>query len=263
MTALTFARLRACFRDLGLHGQPIIAHTSLTAFGPIHGGASTLLGALLANASALLVPTFTYKTMVTPGVGPPHNGLTYGGDLSHNLMAEFFHADMPADRMMGWFPEVVRRHPAARRSLHPILSFAGIHADEALDAQTLFNPLAPIGVLAEQGGWVVLLGVDQTVNTSIHFAEKLAGRRQFTRWALTRKRIVECSGFPGDSSGFDSLAADLEANSRSAVIGPAVVRAIPLQRLFETVQKRLQHNPLDLLCERDDCERCNAVRDSV
>jgi aminoglycoside 3-N-acetyltransferase len=178
-------------------------------------------------------------------------------------MAEFFHPHMPADRMMGLFPETVRSHPSARRTQHPILSFAGLGADAALDAQTLSDPLAPIGALAEGGGWALLLGVDHTVNTAIHYGEKLAGRRQFTRWALTRKRAVQCPGFPGDSSGFNALARDLERDTRRVQVGPALVQAVPLQRLFEVVQARLKQNPLDLLCERPDCERCNAIRETA
>ena len=113
---------------------------------------------------------------------------------------------------MGIVAETLRRHPRARRSLHPIQSFAGIYADKFLAAQTLQNPLGPIGALAEADGWVLLLGVDHTVDTSIHYAEKLAGRKQFTRWALLSDRIIECPGFPGDSAGFDAIAPDLVAS---------------------------------------------------
>ena len=263
MTELNFARLRALFLQLELFEKPVIAHASLKAFGHIQGGADTLLRALQESTASLLVPTFTYKTMVTPGLGPSNNGIHYGNDLDLNSMAEFFHVDMPADPMMGMFPETVRTHPDARRTAHPILSFAGINADKILEAQTLYNPLAPIGALAEQDGWVFLLGVNHTVNTSIHYAEKLAGRRQFTRWALTRKRTVECPNFPGDSSGFDVLAPDLEQDTRSVEVGSALVQAVPLKRLFEVVHARIKKKPLDLLCARADCDRCNAIRNSI
>jgi aminoglycoside 3-N-acetyltransferase len=263
MTELNLPRLRAFFLELGLFEKPVIVHASLKAFGHIHGGADTLLRALQESTAGILVPTFTYKTMITPGLGPSCNGINYGNDQNLNSLAEFFDVDMPADRMMGMFPETVRTHPDARRTLHPILSFAGINVDAALNAQTLFNPLAPISVLAEQDGWALLLGVDHTVNTSIHYGEKLAGRRQFTRWALTKKRTVECPGFPGDSSGFNVIAPDIERDTRFLEVGPALVQAVPLKRLFEAVRLRIKKNPLDLLCEREDCERCNAIRDSI
>ncbi len=72
-------------------------------------------------------------------------------------------------------------------------------------AQSLKAPFAPISVLATKGGWVLLLGVDHSVNTSIHFAEKMAGRRQFVRWALEENKIIECPSFPGCSNGFNQL----------------------------------------------------------
>jgi aminoglycoside 3-N-acetyltransferase len=61
----------------------------------------------------------------------------------------------------------------------------------------LDDPLAPVGALAEENGTVLLIGVNHTVNTSIHYAEKIAGRKQFIRWALTPQGVRECPGFPG------------------------------------------------------------------
>jgi aminoglycoside 3-N-acetyltransferase len=260
MTELNLIQLRGCLLELGLLDYPVIVHASIKAFGYIHGGAETLVRALVETTAGVLAPTFTYKTMLTPEVGPPCNGITYGSGASLNSLAQPFDSDMPADPMMGILPEVLRVHPAARRSLHPILSFAGVHVDAALDAQTIYNPLAPIGVLAERKGWVILLGTDHPANTSIHYAEKLAGRRQFVRWALTRKRIVECPGFPGDSTGFGVLTEDLQGDTRRVQCGTAVIQAVPLKRLFEAVTGRLKQNSLDLLCQRPDCERCNAIR---
>jgi aminoglycoside 3-N-acetyltransferase len=259
--SVSYSDLKLGLTKLGLTDRPVIAHASLKAFGPIQGGAETMLAILLASVRGLIMPAFTYKTMITPEVGPPNNAILYGGDQDQNRMAEPFHADMPVDPTMGVLPEVLRGHPSARRTLHPIQSFAGIHADSILNTQTIFNPFAPIGALAEEGGWVLLLGVDHTVNTSIHYAEKLAGRRQFVRWALTIDRIVECPGFPGDSSGFNAIAPDLEKVTRRVEIGEGIVQAVPLDKLIEAVVNRIKENPLALLCQREDCERCAAIRE--
>ncbi|HVN16809.1 MAG TPA: AAC(3) family N-acetyltransferase [Anaerolineales bacterium] len=263
VVGLDLPHLRASLLELELTNHPVIAHASLKAFGHIQGGADTMVRALIESTGAVIMPTFTYKTQVTPAVGPPNNGITYGSGTDSNRMAEPFHLNMPADPMMGMLPEALRLHSDARRTSHPILSFAGIHADEILATQTLYNPLAPIGALAEQDGWVVLLGVNHSVNTSIHFAEKLAGRKQFIRWALTKDRVVECPGFPGDSSGFDAIRPFLASETRRVQIGNAWVQAVPLKVLFEVAVARIKKNPLALLCERMDCERCQAVRASV
>ncbi len=258
---LTFGDFRSALGNLELENKPAIVHSSLSTFGAIQGGAETVVQALLTTLSGVLVPTFTYKTMLTPEVGPPNNGLSYGGDRDLNRMAESFHADMPADPLMGVLPETMRHFPGAKRTAHPILSFAGISMGTALHSQTILNPFAPIGVLADQDGWILLMGVNHTVNTSIHYAEKLAGRHQFVRWALTRGRVVECRGFPGCSDGFETIRPDMEPYARRVELGNAFVEALPLKRLFQEVEARIQQDPLALLCQRLDCDRCNAIRD--
>jgi aminoglycoside 3-N-acetyltransferase len=255
-----YAEILAAFQALGLQDQPVLAHASLKPFGFVEGGAEAVLNAMLASFASVIMTTHTYKTKITPDVGPPNNGITYGSGHYKNQMAEPFRLDMRADPMMGILPETLRKHPSARRTAHPILSFAGIRADLALSTQTLYEPLAPIGVLAEQDGWVVLVNVDHTVNTSIHYGEKLAGRKQFVRWALVNDRVVECPNYPGDSMGFDAIAPYIIYDTRRVQVGDGWIQAVPLVRLLDVVQALIKRDPLALLCERMDCERCMAVR---
>jgi len=252
--------LKTGLAKLGLTKHLVIAHASLKAFGHIEGGAETMLTALLDSVRGIIMPTFTYKSMLNPEVGPPRNGITYGSETDLNKLAEAFHPDMPADKMMGVLPEFLRKHPKAKRSSHPIQSFAGIRADAVINSQRIYDPLSPIGMLADQDGWVLLLGVDHTVNTSIHYAERLAGRLQFIRWALLQDRVVECPGFPGDSDGFNVIALALDKYTRRVEIGDALVQAVHLKSLIKVVMDQIKENPFALLCQRQDCERCTAVR---
>ena len=255
-----YAEILGAFQTLALQDKPVIAHASLRPFGSIEGGAEAVLDAMLASFAGLLMPTFTYKTEIIPAVGPPNNGITYADGRAQNKLAEPFHPGMRADRMMGILAETLRNHPSAIRTAHPLLSFAGIRADLILFTQTLFEPLAPLAALAELDGWVVLINVDHTVNTSIHYGEKLAGRKQFVRWALSGNRVVECPGYPGDSTGFYAIEPYLSFETRHVQIGNGFIQAVPLQSLFDVVRDRIKMNPLALLCERMDCERCAAVR---
>lgn len=250
-------------RDLHLRDAPVIVHSSLRSFGPVEGGAETVVDALGKVFNSVVVPTFTYKTMVIPLTGPADNAMVYGSGGDKNRMAEFFTPRMAADPLMGIVPETLRKYLRARRSTHPIQSFAGFNAEEFLDRQTLGDPLGPLAALEERGGWVVLMGVDHTTNTSIHYAEKLAGRKQFVRWALTPKGVLECPGFPGDSAGFQALAPDVEKFTRHVKIGSCLVQAVPLSMLFKAVIARLNKDPLALLCQQEDCERCGEIRNWV
>lgn len=258
---VTYREIIRGLQQLGLdNGSPVIAHASLSSFGEVRGGGEALLGALDAVAKSLIMPTFTFTPNIIPEIGPVDNGIEYGSGQSLNLMAEFFRPDLPADKAMGIVPEILRKSPGASRSSHPLLSFSGLHVEHALETQTLADPLAPIRVITEQGGWVLLLGVNHTRNTSIHYAEKLAGRKQFIRWALTPEGIVECPGFPGCSDGFQAIMPRLEVVSRRVTIGKALVQAIPIKDLITAVVTLISEDPLSLLCNRPTCERCNAIR---
>jgi aminoglycoside 3-N-acetyltransferase len=255
------------FESLPLKGQAVIAHGSFKSLGQVQGGPRVVIDALVKTCGSLVMPTFTYQTMVTPLVGPPNNALDYAAEeatrsraSAGTLDAVPFRRDLPADKEMGVLAETLRRHAGAKRSLHPILSFAGVNADFALERQTIYDPFAPIGALAEKNGWALLIGVDHSVNTSIHYGEKLAGRRQFVRWALARRRIVQCPGFPGDSSGFGEIAQYLENDVVAATIGEARVQAVQLNNLIDRVKILIKANPLALLCQRRDCPRCNEIR---
>jgi aminoglycoside 3-N-acetyltransferase len=246
---LVYAELKQAFDELGLADKPVIVHASLKKFGTIRGAAKTAAKVMLTSFNGVIMPTFTYKTMITPEVGPPNNGLQI---------------DMPPDKLMGSLPLALLHEKDVLRTSHPILSFAGIGADKILLTQTLFDPLAPIRELMEKDGWVVLVNVDHSVNTSIHYAEKLAGRRQFVRWAMTPGRIIECPGFPGDSTGFNVIEEIIQPNTHRVEVGKdAFIQAVPLKRLIDVTVELIKKDPVALLCQRDDCERCNAVRNML
>lgn len=250
-------------QELDLGDKPVVAHASLRAFGQVSGGADAVVTALLYVARVLVMPVHTYKTMVTPASGPANNAVNYARAQQWNRLAEPFDPNMPADVMMGVIPENLRQRPQSRRSTHPILSFAGVNADKILAAQTLENPLDPLMEVANADGWALLLGVDHTANTAIHLGEKLAKRKQFTRWALTEAGTVTCPGFPGCSAGFEALEPALRPHTRSAQAGEALIRAVPVRQVVVKTIEAIKQNPLALLCERTDCERCSAVREGL
>ena len=258
---LDYSDLKPIFDSLNLSDRPVIVHSSLKPFGYIRDGADGVLRAMLGSFKSIVMPTFTYWTMITPEVGPANNAMIYGKEESLNKQAVSFKHDLQVDPMMGALPEALRNHPMATRTSHPILSFAGIHAESILATQTLFEPLAPIGALADQDGWVVLINVDHTANTSIHYAEKLAGRKQFIRWALVGDRVVECPNYPGDSTGFNAIEETLKYDVfRAEISKTAFIQAVPLKVIITAVQEILTKAPLALLCQRKDCMTCNEIR---
>jgi aminoglycoside 3-N-acetyltransferase len=208
------------------------------------------------------MPAFTRRTLVTPPFGPPDNGIRYG-DAADNFEAEVFHPDLPVDAELGEVAETLRRHPQARRSLHPALSFSGLRADQALEGQTLDEPLAPVHWLAEADADVLLIGVDQRSNVALHYAEWVAGRKAFLRWALTEDGVVLCPQFPGCSDGFPAIESRLTGILRQTALAGQPLRAVPLRDLVHVAAGWVRQDPRALLCDREGCERCADVRLSV
>ena len=281
----TYTEIKSALDSLGLKDAPVIAHASLRSFGEVEGGAPMVVQAFIDSFGGVVMPTHTYKAMIVPQAGPDNNAMDYGKPDPFNTEPEFFTPHMPADVLMGAIPEALRQRPGAKRSSHPILSFAGFNVDAILATQTVKEPLAPIQALAEENGWVVLAGVDHTVNTSMHLAEKLAGRRQFIRWALVRdmltrpvplklaghnfastsvnERVIECPSFPGCSAGFQAIAKDIQPFTKRVTAGNSAVQAVPLAALFHAVISKINQDPKALLCFEPNCARCNTVRMSL
>lgn len=240
--------LKPALSDLGLRKRLALIHASDAV------NADELFDSLLETTRGFITPAFTPKSLLPSDYHPAHSR-----DDARTL-AEAFHPSMPADEAFGPFPELVRKSQGAKRSAHPVLSFAGIGADAILHSQTIQNPYAPIGALAEKDGVILLVGLDQRVNFSIHYAEKLAGRMQFIRWALTETGVVECPHHPGDSEGFNDIAPDLKSFTRESEVNGIKIQAMPVSELLRAVVNKVHEDPYSLLCGRPDCERCEAVR---
>ena len=85
----SLAELKTAFAKLGLSKNLVIAHASLKEFDSVD--ANIMLDALLDSTRGIIIPAFTYKTMLNPEVGPPRNGITYGSETDLNkLDAERF-----------------------------------------------------------------------------------------------------------------------------------------------------------------------------
>jgi len=243
--------------------RPVLAHPSPAIEDKIQGGEKTLLGALQDIFSILLMPAFTYQTMVYPKKGPRLNGVEYNNPPLNNQNAVFFEENLPVSPRLGSVSEAFRSLPGTKRSTHPILSFSGLQANPALQAQSLSTPYAPLAYVDQQDGWVLLMNVDHTQNFSIHYALNKSGRKLFTRWALTSAGIKRCPHFPGCANGFSALAPRIEGQIRATEKEGLSLRAVPLRVIMHEVQNMLDKNPLALLCEQDHCLRCASIRSRI
>jgi aminoglycoside 3-N-acetyltransferase len=255
---ITASDLERALNQLGVGMQrDVMAHSSLSAFGFVQGGAPTLIDVLQRNAKTVVMPAFTYYTLVWPEhkkssdwpAFPPADGPTW-------------RPDSPVSHDIGRIPQQFLEVYQAVRSHHPALSFAALGAstNPILSSQTLEHPYAPIGVLYALDADIVLLGVDHRSNTSVHYGEYLAGRPMLERYAYFRGALVR-TFFPNCSAAFNAIQGHLDSLEVVGV-GKTLVQRMSVRDVVDTTVKMLARDPEALLCNYNGC-RCSHVREKI
>ena len=247
--SVTALELDSGLAALGLNGtQHLIVHASLKSFGQLEGGARTVVDALLARTATLVAPAFTYNTLLNTPAERPRST---------------FHRDSRVSRDIGRVPQELVERAAAVRSFHPTLSFIalGRQADWIVTQQSLEQPYQPIGALYELDGYALLIGVDFGSNTSLHYAEYLAGIPQLTRYVSLGGQICPTT-FPNCSADFDNLLPYLHGRERAVAVGHAHLRLYRVRDLVDAGVRLLHQDPEGLLCTYKYC-RCQQVRDLI
>ncbi|NMB60748.1 MAG: AAC(3) family N-acetyltransferase [Chloroflexi bacterium] len=261
---LQYRDIRKALDNLHIQrGDPAVVHISASLVPQVRGGAQTILGALLAGIDNLLMPSFTYKTMIIPEVGPADNLIDYGSGRIENLNAAIFTSDLPADFEDREISEVFRHYPDVTRSNHPILSFLGLGLDAALSMQSVTDPYGHIAYLRGKGAKILLMAKDAPSIFSLHLAIKQSGRKQFTRWALTSEGIQECQAYPGCANGFHKLFFYIGDQLKQIQVQEEAWYALPLDITLEAAERLIKKDPYALLCNDLQCEKCNLIRKEI
>jgi len=179
---ITVRSLASDLRELGVRpGMVLLLHCSMRSLGWVCGGAVAVIQACQRVLRS-------YGTLVMPA---------HSGDLSDPELwrhppvpsgwLEEIRASMPAydprltpSRGMSAVAELFRTLPDVVRSAHPQVSFAAC-GGEAITVTTDhglefgLGEGSPLARIYELDGWVLLLGVDHAVNSSLHLAEYRAG----------------------------------------------------------------------------------------
>jgi len=153
--------IRSALAEAGVEtGDAVLAHSSLSSFGRVDGGADAVIDALLdavGREGTVMVPTHTWDKI--------------------NLDNPVFDVrETPS--CVGAITNVLRQRARARRSLHPTHSCAGIGpeierylAGHETDL-TPCGPHSPYARLMEWGGKIAFLGTGLACNTTLHALEE-------------------------------------------------------------------------------------------
>ncbi len=199
----TKERLINEFRKAGIKAQDtIIFHASLSQAGWICGGAITLIDALqtvITTKGTIVMPA------QTGGLSDPENWQNppvpkeWWEEIRKTMPV--FDANRTPSYKMGVIAETFRALPEVSRSNHPFYSFTawGKDATKILENHSLehgFGENSPLGKLYQiAGSKIVLFGVDNDSNTSLHLAEersnKVANKMNRATLLKNNARVVQ------------------------------------------------------------------------
>lgn len=228
--------------SLGLKKNDIVLlHSSLSSLGEIEGGADTVIAAfqqVLGKGGTLIVPVFGKLGVVT---------------------------------------EKLRQMPGAVVSDVPVGTLAAIggRAEEMLAghwaSETAHGEGSPYLKIAQAGGYVCLLGVDQDRNTMLHSAEamlELPYLGQATRTCTDPKghEVTRTwKYYPGPHRCFIGLDKIFFQSGlmTTARIGNAQVRLLKAADMLSTALELGGDDPAFVLCENPACEDCVRQRAAI
>ena len=255
----------AAIRALGIQNKCVEVHSSFKSFGAqVDGGADAVIDAFVGAGCTFLI--FAYTT-AHYGVYPPMHLRPRQNAVDY---AQFNETDFPSPRIyttesteitrdeLGLLPYTVVQRPDRLRSASPLNSFAAIGpmADMLMREQTAIDVFAPLRTLCEQDGYVLLMGVDLTRATIIHYAEQLAGRAPFVRWAKNAQGETEICHIGSCSSGFNQLEKKLAHIEMRTIVGDSLWRCFPARKMVELCVEAIQANPEITRCATPGCARC-------
>ncbi|MFH1477304.1 MAG: AAC(3) family N-acetyltransferase [Verrucomicrobiota bacterium] len=252
--------MRRNLLDLGVrqNGRYII-HSSFKAIGPVDGGPAAFLADLLAivgEHGVVMMPAFNEPQQI------------------------FDSARVPTD--CGVLAEMFRTMEGTFRSFHPTHSVT-VRGPGARDLAQLHATASALGVgspmhaLIEQGAEILLLGVDQNRNSSVHIAEAICGApylpipfdERFARPMLVlrdgKKELFIVRECPGCSENFGVLNERLKRAGivRTGLVGNALTKLINGRDFIRCVVEVLREDTTALLCANPKCGFCPKAREAA
>lgn len=251
-------QLSADLRHLGVQSDSLLlVHTSLRNVGWVSDGPTAMVNALrtvLGPSGTLVMPTMTnsaqlYDPRTTPTV---HMG----------IVAETF-----------W------RMNGVLRSTHPTGSFAAvgplaamITAPQPLDPPHGID--SPPGRVYSHDGWILLLGVDQSANTSIHVAENMSNAPYRIVDCLLvqaengERRWVEIAEVNHCCQNFVNIVEPLARRGQLIIgkVGHATAQLMRSRHLVDLARELMAEDPYYFLCPpgqcqyEDECDEARAYR---
>lgn len=251
-----------------LSGRVISLHSSYKSFGGVEGGADTIIDCFLECGCTLLVPTFTYNNESYPTV----KGLKYrqnAFDPEHyDEECKVYRSGFSVERndiskIMGIIPKLILEREGSFRGNHPLNSFTGIgpKAEKLISKQSYLNVYGPYEeCMNDTNAVILLMGIDFTSATPIHFAEMKAGRNMFRSWAYIEGGDKVEVAIGSCSDGFNSIIPVVKDIKEISTVGQSNWQIYNFKSFINRISDEIKKNNNLTHCGDPECIRC---RDAV
>ena len=248
----------------------MLAHSGLSHFGRIRGGAETVLDAfleVLGKKGTLLLPAFTSPSIHFEGFG------------AKNRRYRPHETDRPELVGTGRLPQHLMRRSGAVRSRHCSHSVVGIGplAAQCLSEHQEDDPptcrRSPFGKLLDHGGKMVWFGAGLAATTFLHFLETeldmpylrsalcCVKEGDRVRTLFVPKHLPGHRDFyRGEESKMYKRLAAMGLDIRNAALGLGAIKVIEARQMYELGMRALREDPDLLLCDADTCLFCSRYR---
>lgn len=260
-TPATVGSLQTDFKALGIEkGMVLLVHSSLSAMGWVCGGAVAVIIALqevLGKTGTLVMPTHSTDLSDPSQWKNPPVPESWWQTIRETMPA--YDPDLTPTRSMGKIAETFRKQKTVLRSAHPQSSFCarGPQASDIVNNHALAYGMgenSPLARIYDLHGFVLLLGVNHSRNTSIHLAEyradfpskrvvregapiSQAGSRT---WTTFEDINVDASDF--ERIGEDFLRSDVGKVVRHGKVGIADCQLMPQRVVVDFAVDWLEKN---------------------
>ena len=230
-------------------GDAVLAHSSLSSFGHVEGGADAVIDAIIEVVSpcgTVLFPTLTGSEALSPDNPPVFDVL-----------------NTPC--WTGKIPETARKRPGFIRSCHPTHSVCAFGEKAEWFTQGHECSPTPCGIgspydkLVQSGGYILLIGVTHQSSTTMHYIEEVAEVPWHMQPGVALSTIKYADGriaeIPvslhkyGTPRDFTRLEPEMLAKGIqvSGKIGESTVRLVKAREMVELVLERMKEDPMILL----------------